>query len=227
MAAAILDRVLERGRFIHLDGPSRRTRHPNLEEVLLAKTERLRISGTLADSAALHTAFPLDTKFLLIEKLILHLLTATAPCRAKRELRNRGTDRQVGGLFVVKTFQQPRLIPKHSTHSEVLNWGRSASARGSTESCATNAEQKRSLLFGGEDRVVEVRSIAARSTSNKRDLQLFQQDRLESDGHFLARRDGICVTSHVAVSDKLAGGRVSSVSIRIPDGSCLIAAASR
>jgi hypothetical protein len=46
MAAAILDRVLERGRFIHLDGSSGRTRHLNLEEVLPAKTERLRISGT-------------------------------------------------------------------------------------------------------------------------------------------------------------------------------------
>ena len=46
MAAAILDRVLERGRLIHLDGPSGRTRHLNLEESLLSKTERLRISGT-------------------------------------------------------------------------------------------------------------------------------------------------------------------------------------
>jgi len=45
MAAAILDRVLERGRFIHLDGPSGRTRHLNLEQTLLPKTERLRISG--------------------------------------------------------------------------------------------------------------------------------------------------------------------------------------
>jgi hypothetical protein len=34
MAAAILDRVLERGRFIHLDGPSGRNRHLNLEETL-------------------------------------------------------------------------------------------------------------------------------------------------------------------------------------------------
>jgi DNA replication protein DnaC len=34
LAAAILDRILERGRFIHLDGPSRRTRHQNLEEAL-------------------------------------------------------------------------------------------------------------------------------------------------------------------------------------------------
>jgi DNA replication protein DnaC len=45
MAAAILDRVLERGRLIHLDGPSGRTRHLNLEESLPADTKRLRISG--------------------------------------------------------------------------------------------------------------------------------------------------------------------------------------
>jgi IstB-like ATP binding protein len=46
MAAAILDRVLERGRFIHLDGPSGRTRRLNLEETLPENTKRLRISGT-------------------------------------------------------------------------------------------------------------------------------------------------------------------------------------
>jgi hypothetical protein len=45
LAAAILDRVLERGRFVPLDGPSGRTRHLNLEEVLPYKAERLRISG--------------------------------------------------------------------------------------------------------------------------------------------------------------------------------------
>ena len=45
LAAAILDRVLERGRFIHLDGPSGRTRHLNLEELLPAVAERARISG--------------------------------------------------------------------------------------------------------------------------------------------------------------------------------------
>jgi hypothetical protein len=45
MAAAILDRVLERGRFIHLDGPSGRTRHLNLDETLQENTKRLRISG--------------------------------------------------------------------------------------------------------------------------------------------------------------------------------------
>ena len=46
LAAAILDRVLERGRFVPLDGPSGRTRHLNLEEVSPAKADRLRISGT-------------------------------------------------------------------------------------------------------------------------------------------------------------------------------------
>ncbi|MBV9343133.1 MAG: ATP-binding protein [Acidobacteria bacterium] len=45
LAAAILDRVLERGRFIQLDGPSGRTRNLNLEEVWPAAAERLRISG--------------------------------------------------------------------------------------------------------------------------------------------------------------------------------------
>jgi DNA replication protein DnaC len=45
LAAAILDRILERGRFIHLDGPSWRTRHLNLEEALPPVAERARISG--------------------------------------------------------------------------------------------------------------------------------------------------------------------------------------
>ena len=45
LAAAILDRVLERGRFIQLDGPSGRTRHLNLEGVWPATAERLRFSG--------------------------------------------------------------------------------------------------------------------------------------------------------------------------------------
>ena len=45
LAAAILDRVLERGRFIRLDGPSGRTRHLKLEEALPGATERFRISG--------------------------------------------------------------------------------------------------------------------------------------------------------------------------------------
>ena len=46
LAVAILDRVLERGRFVPLDGPSGRTRHLNLEEVSPSKSDRLRISGT-------------------------------------------------------------------------------------------------------------------------------------------------------------------------------------
>jgi len=45
LAAAILDRILERGRFIRLDGPSGRTRHLKLEDALLSGTENARISG--------------------------------------------------------------------------------------------------------------------------------------------------------------------------------------
>ena len=45
LAAAILDRILERGRFIRLDGPSGRTRHLNLEEVLPTTQDRDRIFG--------------------------------------------------------------------------------------------------------------------------------------------------------------------------------------
>ena len=45
LAAAILDRVLERGRFIRLDGPSGRTRHLKLEDPLPGNGERFRISG--------------------------------------------------------------------------------------------------------------------------------------------------------------------------------------
>jgi DNA replication protein DnaC len=45
LAAAILDRVLERGRLVHLNGPSGRTRHLNLEEALPAAADRARISG--------------------------------------------------------------------------------------------------------------------------------------------------------------------------------------
>ena len=45
LAAAILDRILERGRVIHLDGSSWRTRHLNLEEPLPPAPKRARISG--------------------------------------------------------------------------------------------------------------------------------------------------------------------------------------
>ena len=46
LAAAILDRFLERGRFIQLDGVSGRTRHLKLEEVWPAAAERARICRT-------------------------------------------------------------------------------------------------------------------------------------------------------------------------------------
>src|ERR1700676_2246029 len=45
LAAAILDRILERGRLLQLDGPSHRTRHLQLEEDLSNATESARISG--------------------------------------------------------------------------------------------------------------------------------------------------------------------------------------
>jgi len=45
LAAAILDRILERGRLLHLDGPSHRTRHLQLEEGLADGAESARISG--------------------------------------------------------------------------------------------------------------------------------------------------------------------------------------
>ena len=45
LAAAILDRVLERGRFIQLNGVSGRTRHLKLDEIWPAAAERARISG--------------------------------------------------------------------------------------------------------------------------------------------------------------------------------------
>jgi DNA replication protein DnaC len=47
LAAAILDRILERGRLIHLDGPSGRTRHLNIEDPLPATANRARISGII------------------------------------------------------------------------------------------------------------------------------------------------------------------------------------
>jgi DNA replication protein DnaC len=51
MAAAIL----ERRRFIHLDGPSGRTRHLNPEENLPANTKQIRISETrMLHASALH-----------------------------------------------------------------------------------------------------------------------------------------------------------------------------
>jgi DNA replication protein DnaC len=49
LAAAILDHILERGRFIQLDGPSGRTRHLNLEDTLPSGAHHARISGTHND----------------------------------------------------------------------------------------------------------------------------------------------------------------------------------
>jgi hypothetical protein len=69
MAAAILDRVLERGRFIHLDGPSGRTRHLSLEETLPENTKRLRFSGIGGSDFPEPTAFSPRNARRLIERL--------------------------------------------------------------------------------------------------------------------------------------------------------------
>jgi len=45
LAAAIIDRVLERGRFLTLDGPSMRTRHLTLDESQSPVLQPARISG--------------------------------------------------------------------------------------------------------------------------------------------------------------------------------------
>src|SRR5438270_1956302 len=51
--ATPLDRDLERGRFIHLDGPAGRTHHLNLEVFLPPGTDRrARISGTHTNESA-------------------------------------------------------------------------------------------------------------------------------------------------------------------------------
>lgn len=92
MAAAILDRVLERGRFIHLDGPSGRTRHLNLEETLQENTKRLRISGidgselpepTSAIAAIAHKSM-VSPCALLLELRHLVLLILRCLCRSQR-----------------------------------------------------------------------------------------------------------------------------------------------
>jgi hypothetical protein len=59
LAAAILDRVLERGRLITLDGPSARTRHHNLEEALPQNDQRSRISGISGSEFPEPTAVPI------------------------------------------------------------------------------------------------------------------------------------------------------------------------
>src|SRR5215469_8580569 len=58
LAAAILDRILERGRFVHLGGPSGRTRHLNLEATSPSEADRLRISGVNGSE------FPEPTSFI-------------------------------------------------------------------------------------------------------------------------------------------------------------------
>jgi len=84
----------------------------------------------VVDSAALHATFRRHPK-LLIEKLRLQPAesAATAPgWRKKRATKSRYSP-SGSGLFVVETFQQPRLIPKHLTDQQVPQWESSAKCR--------------------------------------------------------------------------------------------------
>ena len=58
----------------------------------------------MVDSAALHTTFSRRQATHREVEIAVAEPAATAPGRAKTELRNRGTNRTVGGYFVVKTF---------------------------------------------------------------------------------------------------------------------------
>ena len=60
--------------------------------------------STLVDSAALHTTFPRHQAAHREAEIAAAKPAATAPGRAKTEPRNRGTNRPVGGPFVVETF---------------------------------------------------------------------------------------------------------------------------
>src|SRR5713101_9601696 len=60
--------------------------------------------STLVDSAALHTAFCRHQGADREAEIAVAEPATTAPGGAKTELRNRGTNRPVGGYFVVETF---------------------------------------------------------------------------------------------------------------------------
>jgi DNA replication protein DnaC len=87
LAAAILDRVLERGRFIHLGGPSGRTRHLNLEEVSPAKADRLRISGINGSEFPEPTAFA-QLRCKNVSSQPISGLNSRAACRNLRAVRS-------------------------------------------------------------------------------------------------------------------------------------------
>jgi hypothetical protein len=78
LAAAILDRVLERGRFIRLDGPSGRTRHLKLEEPLPGATERFRISGK--NGSEFQFQLPVSTIWARGQQWLTRPPLASPPC---------------------------------------------------------------------------------------------------------------------------------------------------
>ena len=58
----------------------------------------------MVDSAALHTACSRQQAADREAEIAVAEPAATAPGRAKTELRNRGTNHTIGGRFVVETF---------------------------------------------------------------------------------------------------------------------------
>ena len=58
----------------------------------------------MVDSAALHTAFSRHQAADRETEIAAAEPAATTPSRAKTELRNSGTNRPVGGYYVVETF---------------------------------------------------------------------------------------------------------------------------
>ena len=107
LAAAILDRVLERGRFIHLDGPSGRTGHLNLEEALPGTADRARISGISPPefpepTNALHSFLDYEFHFILrttrTTSVFLYrfgkLLFCWAWAKRKKEVKVRSREKQ-------------------------------------------------------------------------------------------------------------------------------------
>ena len=102
LAAAILDRILERGRLVHLDGPSGRTRHLEPGDILPASTERLRIFGITGSE------FPEPTTrdFLLntVKRLCLTRATLMLCCDASAEF--------VVPLTVARVMVSQRIIER-------------------------------------------------------------------------------------------------------------------
>jgi DNA replication protein DnaC len=115
LAAAILDRALERGRFVHLDGPSGRTRHLNLEETSPAKAERLRISGINGSE------FPEPTKTLGSAKFLLVGDRKLIPNQSVLALTDRTWALQSRMPFIPKAKMNPESGLRNRSNFFIFN----------------------------------------------------------------------------------------------------------